>query len=538
MNNLLIVDDETFIADGLYRLFKRQKNLALEVYCTYSAREALELLDKYRIDIVISDIQMPGMDGLEMIQKIKYHSPNCRIIILTGYSEFVYAKSAIELGADYYLLKNQGDDALIDAVKECIIKIETISNEAEWKNKTITALLKARPLLQQEFLQSLLNNTLSPQDNIQNTLIELSIPLTTEFPVQIVAARIDTSSDYSVDKSLSHYATAIDVIFNECINIKCRSMQILLEKQRYMLWLIQPQPNYDIKIIYNYVRGMLDKIQNHCNCILKVSVSFIIEPLLIEWADLSNYYQKLYYILTHQLSYNEENIICETTFFEDKKIEGTKIKELFESFTYLNRLYEQQNKPAFNKLFLELLDQMFDFSTPELQVTIYHNLCTLLLNVIMSPEKYTQYMDEFHDLSPFSTSIENWDIDLYEFFMKISDWIFESNIKENNSHYKHLIYIIHDYIEKHISEDISLTVLSEQVYLNPVYLSRVYKQITGQNISKYIADLRIQKAKEMLNRPDMKIYEIAYAVGYESPAHFSRIFKKSTGYTPLEYRDL
>ena len=70
MYNLLIVDDEVFIADGLYRLFQRQTDLSLEVYRVYSAREALNLLDKYRIDIVITDIQMPGMNGLEMIEKI------------------------------------------------------------------------------------------------------------------------------------------------------------------------------------------------------------------------------------------------------------------------------------------------------------------------------------------------------------------------------------------------------------------------------------------------------------------------------------
>lgn len=537
MYNLLIVDDEVFIADGLYRLFQRQTDLSLEVYRVYSAREALNLLDKYRIDIVITDIQMPGMNGLEMIEKIKYHCPNCHIIILTGYSEFDYARTAIQLGANYYLLKSQGDNPLIEAVKQCIDKMDNYESEAEWKCKTKSALSKAKPLLQQELLQGLLNDTLCLPANLQEALNDLDIPLNSVMPVQLVAARIDKIPEHSSNKTLSHYTTAIDIIFRECTNAKAQSVQIILQKQRYMLWMIQSQPDYGMDIIFNYIRGMLDKIQNHCSNVLQISVSFIIEPQPVSWKNLPAYYHKLYYILTHQLSKKEENLLGDTIFFENKNVESSQTQALYESFILLNQLFERQDKSAFTNLYLSLLDKMFDFSSPELQITIYHNICTLLINAIMSSSKYMLYMKEFHDLSLFSIPYENWDIELYESFIKVADWIFETEENESESRYNHMIYIIHEYIEHHLSEDISLSVLAEQVYLNPVYLSRAYKQKTGQNISKYIADCRIQKAKDMLKSPNLKINEIAYGIGYESPAHFSRIFKKATGYSPIEYRE-
>lgn len=537
MYNLLIVDDEVFIADGLYRLFQRQADISIEVYRAYSAKEALNLLDKYRIDIVITDIQMPGMNGLEMVEKIKFHCPNCHTIILTGYSEFDHARTALQLGADYYLLKSQGDDPLIEAVKQCIIKMENYETETEWKCKTKSALSKAKPLLQQELLQSLLSTESTPPIDLKNALLELDIPLNSDMPVQLVVARIDNIPEHSLNKTLSHYTTAIDVIFRECTNAKAQSIQVIIKKQRYMLWMIQPQSDYSMDIIFNFVRGMLDKIQSHCSNALQISVSFIIEPQPILWEDLPAYYNKLYYILTHQLSKKEENLLSDTIFFENKNTKNPLTQELFESLTLLNLLFERQDKPGFTNLYLSLLEKMFDFSFPELQITIYHNICTLLINAIMSSGKYSYYLEEFHNLSLFSTPYENWDIELYEYFIKIANWIFETEDNESESRYKHMIYIIHDYIEHHLSEYISLSVLAEQVYLNPVYLSRAYKQNTGQNISKYIADRRIQKAKDMLISGELKINEIAYAIGYESPAHLSRIFKKATGYSPLEYRE-
>ena len=100
-----------------------------------------------------------------------------------------------------------------------------------------------------------------------------------------------------------------------------------------------------------------------------------------------------------------------------------------------------------------------------------------------------------------------------------------------------LIANINKYINDHLNEDLSLIALSEKVFLNPAYLSRIYKQETGMNISEYICHMRINKAKELLRQSDFKIHEIAAAVGFESAAYFTRVFKQLTQITPQEYRD-
>lgn len=100
-----------------------------------------------------------------------------------------------------------------------------------------------------------------------------------------------------------------------------------------------------------------------------------------------------------------------------------------------------------------------------------------------------------------------------------------------------MVYTLHQYIAVHLSEDLSVNALAEKVYLNPVYLSRAYKQATGEKLSEYILVRRLERAKQLLQQPEKKISEIGYLIGLDSAAHFSRVFKKYTGLSPQEYRE-
>ena len=101
MYKLLIVDDEHYITDGLYRTFSSLSEFSLEIYRAYCAKQALDYFTRYRMDIIITDINMPIMNGLEMIAEIKNRWPDCRTIILSGYNDFEYAKTALKYGCDF-----------------------------------------------------------------------------------------------------------------------------------------------------------------------------------------------------------------------------------------------------------------------------------------------------------------------------------------------------------------------------------------------------------------------------------------------------
>lgn len=127
------------------------------------------------------------------------------------------------------------------------------------------------------------------------------------------------------------------------------------------------------------------------------------------------------------------------------------------------------------------------------------------------------------------------DIDLY--FQHLMELIFEHRKKDRENRATEIISSINQYIESHYDQELSLTKLSETVYLNPSYLCRLYKQIMGIGLSDYVNQYRIAKAKELLGDPYVKIHELATRIGFESPSYFGRVFKKATQMTPQEYRD-
>ncbi|MBO9596314.1 MAG: helix-turn-helix domain-containing protein, partial [Cohnella sp.] len=127
--------------------------------------------------------------------------------------------------------------------------------------------------------------------------------------------------------------------------------------------------------------------------------------------------------------------------------------------------------------------------------------------------------------------------DAFDYLARTADQLFALRRTGENSRAEGVIQEICGYIEEHIAEDLSMVRLAAQFHFNPVYLSRLFKQRRGQNLSDYIEEARIRKAKTLLAEEDLRVQEVGARVGYESPHSFTRFFKKATGMTPQEYRE-
>src|SRR4029453_10745700 len=186
MYRLLIVDDLPIIVDGLLELFEQTEHLQLEVMKAYSGEEALEVLYHHRIDIVVSDIKMPGIEGIELLQEIKLQWPACKVIFLTGYNDFQYARNAITYGGFDYILKVESDEKIIQSLERAIEKLEEEQDQAQMITRAQSKMRLALPSLQKEYMWGLFQGKQVTESQLEQIFKEFNIPLDASMPVYLL----------------------------------------------------------------------------------------------------------------------------------------------------------------------------------------------------------------------------------------------------------------------------------------------------------------------------------------------------------------
>ncbi|MCM8711522.1 helix-turn-helix domain-containing protein [Clostridium sp. SYSU_GA19001] len=552
MYRLLIVDDEPYIVDWIYELFVQNEELELDIYRAYSGLEALDLLRRAKIDIVMTDINMPDMNGLQLFKEIKDCWPMCKVIFLTAYNEFEYAHIANKGGVTY-LLKTESDDEIINAVKKAVNEIDSIIRQEELIKRAKIQLDKALPIMQREFLLEKLkgNDVLHIS---QEQLDELNINLCENDEILILMGRFDNWFLQRQAKDKMKQYAIIEAIIENFFSPFLNYAYIQLDNS-IMVWMIQPKKqkieSENKTDLWHktaiYVKGSLDSIQEQCIKSVKCSCSFVIDSKTCSWNELPQRFLSLLMVMNYGGIKSNGAIL--TKIHEADEVDNQLDKYSYcmrEVGAWINRIHDLEKflvsgqRKEFYSLFAEFKENLIPIikTHSNLRTEVYFSISLLFLNYINRNENLMEKLavhSEISNLMNINCSIPF--VKVFETFEKIADIIFlyqnDSNEKRDNL----LISTIHKYIEENLDKDVSLVALAEVVYLNPAYLSRVYKQVTGVNLSDYIYNIRLSKAKKMLKDSNLKVHDIARAVGFESVAYFIRAFKKGTGMTPQEYRE-
>ena len=291
---------------------------------------------------------------------------------------------------------------------------------------------------------------------------------------------------------------------------------------------------------------MLETVQRVCMESLNVGISFALSNDLCSWEKVSEKYYGLKKQLNCHINSGSGIIITCNEYDTMLLDESNDLNKATPSIqTYMNKISILENylERGQKQDFFELFSEIYAFLVsnhsihyiPALEV--YFSLSLKLLSHISRwgltvKLAFKTSINKLTNIEEFN----NWS-DAAEYLQMLSREIFELQEFQQEKREKDTIAQIQQYILNHLSEDISLVKLGELVYFNPSYLSRLFKQMTGINISEHIHKARINKAKELLGGTDMKIHEIAAAIGFESPAYFTKFFRKATNMTSHEYRD-
>ncbi|WP_455615928.1 response regulator transcription factor [Eisenbergiella sp.] len=547
MKRLLIVDDEHNIVNWLAELFSTQADMDLEIMRAYSGFEMLELLKSYRMDVILLDIQMPGMTGLEAARKGLAQWPATHIVFLTAYENFDYVYQANHLGNTSYLLKTENDETIINAVRKVL---EQIAEEE--KNRDIiahanTTRLLLEHLMQQDFLRMLVHGSYSHPSARDKTSGMIPIDFSRGF--YLIYTQLSGSPYHRAAKTYKDGPAAVCLSFVNTLLYDTFHFCMLELEQGAMLWFFQDYRQSEIQQdipAANFLRNISEDLAAiaekplHCH---------LINLLLEEPVSCQNicpvFHQLQQYGLSHLLQ-NDCRVSSSSTVsintlasFAPSSDTADSGPVNSKSADELSFYLYQKNEPAYMALMNEIsqkcarITSMHDLSA----IQLYSAIALLLLQYISQhglEEKIALKIGVYplyyvHDFPDWKTA--------FQYLISLSGHLFSLISDAESNRNEHLISIVERYIAENLSKPLSLSDVAACINYNATYVSRLYRQLRGISLTEYITQCRIKKAKKLLLNTTESIQNIARETGFDTSQYFSIVFKKETGVSPREYRN-
>lgn len=539
MYEILIVDDERSVVEGVAATLPCDNLKIGMVHKAFSVTDALAIMRKHPVDLVITDIRMPGISGLELMDKIHEASPSTQCILLTGYAEFEYAKRAITGGASDYLLKPVDDEDLIQAVHKALDKVRKEWEELVSRDNTLKTMRENLPLLRRDLLLKLMQGHTVQQDALADKLAQLMLPFSKNDAVALFLIRLEepfVHYDYK-DRMLLEYAVS-----NVAEEVLRESFQVWMCKEAhgYLAFAVKREKTKLQGTNRSAAREQLDRlgemIQRQVENYLKGAVSIVIseegafpEHLAVSYSRALAAFRKHIgrgkgYLLS--LGEHHEKLAVQT------------LRQLYEPPTLQDMLeggrwdaFEEKLGLIFKELETEFGDSAEHAFETYCAVTgaltfIAHKSGFGLFDFLEPSERATLTFESFETYGQ-----------LRDGLVRLAARMRSSLEREAADGHSKLINKVQRFIEEHLDKPISLQMIADRVHLHPVYVSQMYKAVTGEGLTDYMLRIRMEKSAYLLKSSNLKIYEIGHKFSYQNAPYFIKQFKKVYGMTPQEYRD-
>lgn len=545
MHRLLVIDDEPYIVDWVYELLDQTGGMELDLYKAYSAREALDLMRRARIDIVMTDIRMPEMNGIELMKEIRQAWPACRVIFLTSYEEVEYLHAANRDGVKY-LMKTQSDKEIVDTVRKTLQELDSEVRREEIIEAARKQMKMIQPVMQREYLL----NAIRDSEHFQVTdedLKSLGFTLSAQDQVLVLIGRFDDWYQTVTVQARAFRITTLQTIAASMLSARARHSFLTMDNE-ILAWLIQPLDALtDWDTLQFFVKESLESIQEQCRSSLETTFSFAIADAPSAWSELGQNFSSLAMLLSYG-SVNQRGIVLTKSFaatYNPDRSEQYSFS-LQQFSLWLQKLYTLETYLESGRYqdFFGLLNQMRTALAPiirkraNLDAEATNATALMLIQYINRSERLMERLSalpEMHRLlsGGRGASFE----DEFETYTLMAQAIFSAQKTDEERQEQNLLVSLNEFIQTNLAQDLSLVRLAEFAHLNPAYLSRLYKQMSGVNLTDYILNIRLNQSERLLKETRLKIHEIATAVGFGSVAYFIRSFKKNNGMTPQEYRE-
>lgn len=499
MYRVLVVDDEKLEREGIRFLLSMEEG-EWEIYEAANGKLALNELRKHPVDLMLTDIKMPHMDGLELSKKAREEYPDLEIIIFSGYGDFAFAQEAIRYGVTDYVLKPVDPDRFHDTIQKIQKEIASRKNKEQQS-------IKEKSFLQQYFLQSYLYS--GDRERLKEAEGIVDFAIWEQWHCAILIESDESFFDSASDEVPLEIQAELRRSFFY-LNLNGRQ-SLLLFKDVYC----------DYTLVAKNVYSLLKRL-HPARFHLAVSRRFdgyrelpgIMEQLEQQMEE------KFYHPEKHVFSNEDDVLKLSVGEVQDSQImqmisEDITRKDtdqLRKHFACLKEKYHDNTqysamyiKFVFSNVFQELFqeNQFSGERRLEHEIERLYN-CRNIMEIVEVTEDNIKEYEAFLDRSMSSSRNE--------------------------------VAAVKNYIYQHYEEDLNLEMLAEKVYLSSGYLSFIFKKETGMNLNRYIRVFRMEKAKELLCSTNMKVAQVSERVGFANVSYFCRSFREYYGSSPESYR--
>lgn len=524
---MLVVDDEPLIVNSLCSSI--EQNFDVELYRANSAFNAMSMMQKMRFDVVITDISMPVMNGLELLKWIRGVWPQCYVILLTAYDRFDYAYESLKYDRVHYMLKIESYTVIQQTIQNVLDKLDAEKRQEQTFIQLGAHMEQIKPLMRADMLSRLLRYGMPLPE--QQLLDNIGLKLQRNEQACIVMGMLgDIPLLSAADAFPGVAALSMNRLSRRGLQAEC----VLIGA--YIVWVVQRQLSVAehgdeatwMAVLCDAFEELPDILDEKDGTRLMLVTDASMHPV----DELKNIFARLTVVLEQErnesgmriLLANDERTAAGAETFSDLSMDDVAL---------LWECLKSSDRESFRHTMKEQLRPLAAIAdmTETLPSTAVSAITFLYLSAMdlygIDRQNVSPAMRGFGHITG-----QQWIGEILRAF----DLLFEEKAQIQQSGVAGIIKDVQTYIEEHFLEDIHLTTLADTFHYSPSYLSRLYKKETGDSLTGAINKQRMLHAKSLLEHTALPIAEVARQSGFYSTKYFLQLFKKKTGITPSQYR--
>ncbi|MDD3252789.1 MAG: response regulator [Lachnospiraceae bacterium] len=523
MYKVLLADDEGIVTDSLKYIIEKNFGSACETAVAKNGRQAIELAESFQPDIAFLDIQMPGLNGLKVMEEIRAQNIKMKVLILTAYDNVDYAKEALRLGAVDYLTKPINKKVIVERLTGMM---HTIDGERQKRRDDLIVKEKMEaviPIIENGFIISLIiQNEYEDSGKQYRSLLNLEedygIIMALEWGNGREGAGMGNpvGSGVRAHKYYDKMAELVKVYFKAFVS------EIMGNKMICVIPSVEPQLAYENRLqLIERARSLVTSLKHTAGIDFKAGIGSV-----KSWEDMFDSYQEALNALRHgkrNVTHIDDLIVKDDLKKQRQVMEQEVLKAVLKGVEHDVR----QEAAVFASW--ELKNQNSTFEEQRLQLM---ELLLLARRTVQEqggePAKGAESIGELLTVQG--------EEDLRQKFVAAMVELTQAVVIRNQEP-DSIITRAKDYIQQNFRRDLTLEEVAQTVGISPYYFSKLFKEEADVNFSEYLTEIRIETAKRLLSEREMSIKQVCIDSGYANPNYFSRIFKKWVGITPTEFRD-